>query len=376
MKTWVKYIILTALALTMMMVLTACGGKSLDMTEYTNVSFNGLDGKGSAAVTIDYNKLANTLFGEEPALTDLEKIADYTKKRFKLEMAVSCEFEQKNDLSNGDSFPVTIRVNEAYTKELGFSVKKTELSFKVSDLREPEIIDAFQDVVVKYIGFAPYAEADVLNNSTDEFLQRVNYTADPAENLSNGDVVTVTAEYPSSLADEYGYILQSETKEYTVEGLGAYVTEESQIDQACLDAMKQQGFDIVEAELANTSPNGIVRRTDIPSYFADKGTSGEVTLVNAYLLTLKSGFQEDNKNIYTIVYKVPETLYDGGKLVYDDYIYLAVTFYNLTMNEGGKTTVDMTKSRYKQMATNTDKLYTDQISVFKSKYIVKEITFE
>lgn len=52
-----------------------------------------------------------------------------------------------------------------------------------------------------------------------DFEMSVKYTADPTEELSNGDKVTVTATYNEDLAKSYGLKITSVSKTYTVEGL-------------------------------------------------------------------------------------------------------------------------------------------------------------
>lgn len=362
--------------------LTACGGKTLDMQNYASAVFDGLDTKGSAMVALDYDKIADEVLGQAPDLASGDKLLQYTADRMALEMALQCQYARVNDLSNGDTFHATVQVNEEKAKELGFSVKNTELQFTVEGLREPEIIDAFQDVEVKFVGCAPYAEADVLNNSRDEFLKYVDFVAEPAKNLNNGDTVTVTAHYSESRAEEYGYVLQSDTREYTVEGLDSYVTEFSQIDQETLAAIEQQGKDLIEGQFAysGNKSGGTGYRLSIKlldSYdYSATFTCGELTTAGYYLLNWKGdGFGGRTHNTLVTVLQAPLQLQSDGTTTFDGTAYFAIPFYDLVRNAEGKTDVNLSKGEYSfdQSATSLDQIYQEQVMQFKANYYVEEV---
>lgn len=361
--------------------LTACGGKTLNMQDYASAAFEGLDTRGSAAVTLDYDKIADKVLGQAPNLTSGDQLLQYTADRAALETALQCQYDQGQDLSNGDTFYATVQVDEEKAKELGFSVKNTELQFTVEGLQEPVIIDAFQDVEVKFVGCAPYAEADVLNNSRDEFLKYVDFVVEPSKGLNNGDTVTVTAQYSERQAEEYGYVLQSDTREYTVEGLDEYVTEFSQIDKETLAAIEQQGKDLVEGRIARSGNRfggaGYYLSVELlGSYDVDAAfTCGDLTSAGYYLLNWKGdGFGGRTYNTLVAVFQAPLQLKSNGTTHFDGTAYFSVPFYDLVRNTEGKIEVDLSKGQYDfdQSATSLDRIYQDQIMPFKANYYVEE----
>lgn len=361
--------------------LTACSGKSLNMQDYASAVFDGLDTRGAAVVTLDYDKIADKVLGQVPDLTSGEQLLQYTADRAALEMALQCQYDQGQDLSNGDTFHATVQVNEEKAKELGFSVKDAELQFTVEGLREPVIIDAFQDVEVKFVGCAPYAETDVLNNSQNEFLKYVDFVAEPSKGLNNGDTVTVTAHYSEGQAEEYGYVLQSDTKEYTVEGLDVYVTEFSQIDKETLTVIEQQGKDLIEGRIARSGNRfgGAGYHLSVEllgSYDVDAAfTCGDLTTAGYYLLNRKGdGFGGRTYNTLVAVFQAPLQLKSSGTTSFDGTAYFSVPFYDLVRNTEGKTVVDLSKGQYDfdQSATSLDRIYQDQVMPFTDNYYVEE----
>lgn len=86
-------------------------------------------------------------------------------------------------------------------------------------------IDLQKNVSLHYTGENGMASLEVeikgedLNQRVQEFLDTVIFEVTPNTNLSNGDVITITAAYDEDLAQRYHYEIKNATMEITVEGL-------------------------------------------------------------------------------------------------------------------------------------------------------------
>lgn len=84
--------------------------------------------------------------------------------------------------------------------------------------------DPFKDIKVHFDGMEPFGTfKDVTNNSG---IYGIKYVVDKRSNLSNGDVITITAE------DLKGYEWTTSTYEYTVSGLSTIVRDIAQLSEA------------------------------------------------------------------------------------------------------------------------------------------------
>lgn len=236
-----------------------------------------------------------------------------------------------------------------------------------------EEIDPFEDVQVNFVGIAPDAWADVLNNSTNDFLQTVTYTAVPSTGLKYGDVVKVTATYSKDEAKEAGYKLTNTTKTYKVDNVDSYVTDISQIDETCRAAMEQQAKDMVEATMANYDLHHLSEDLGMSRFGVYSGSFGEFSQSTSYLLIRKPGYEGNDINRYIITYEIPIYLYKEYEgVVWDGPAYIPVVFYDLTVNTKGITSVSLTNTYEADILPNISSVYQQRVSRFKDQYIVQE----
>lgn len=236
-----------------------------------------------------------------------------------------------------------------------------------------EEIDPFEDVQVNIVGIAPNAWADVLNNSTNDFLQTVTYTAVPSTGLKYGDVVKVTATYSKDEAKGAGYKLTNTTKTYKVDNVDSYVTDISQIDETCRAAMEQQAKDMVEAKMASYDLHYLSEDLGMSRFGVYSGNFGKFTQSTSYLLIRKPGYEENNINRYIVTYEIPIYLYknyDG--VVWDGPAYISVVFCDLTVDTEGVTTAELSKAIRTDIEPSKEAVYQQRVSRFKDQYIVQE----
>lgn len=85
-----------------------------------------------------------------------------------------------------------------------------------------------------------------INKRTEEFLNSVEYSVTPNENLSNGDTIHVTATYDESLASQYHYKAINTEADFIVEGLNNRLESKEYISKEYLDDINQSALDYIE----------------------------------------------------------------------------------------------------------------------------------
>lgn len=144
-----------------------------------------------------------------------------------------------------------------------------------------EEVDAFADLTVVFNGIYPDSSISISGGDP-----RVKYTASTEKNMKNGDIVTVTAELNGSYSTQC--MLNEASKEYTVEGLSAYVTSISEISDEMKEKMLAQANDSITASCAG---------------WAEGNTLKSLEFAGFYLLTGKEGFGAKPYNRLYCVYK-------------------------------------------------------------------------
>ncbi len=164
----------------------------------------------------------------------------------------------------------------------------TEKEYTVDCLAQPTNIDLFEGVTVKADDYAvaPFGTvsvdlSDATHFSMDYYygtyycnISDVTFSLSAAENLKNGDIVTVTAMYNGSpLQDvletfiaETGYTTDVFSKEFTVSDMNSIVTTLEEIDQATLDTVTATFTANRQAEFDGYPDNDFVSATYIGSY--------------------------------------------------------------------------------------------------------------
>lgn len=266
--------------------LTGCGKEEVSVTSGLKVEYSGMNGYGTASLDESYDWIDDAI--------DLCEGLD-EDEQFELELAlydaVSYEISPVENLSNGDEVTITISIDSDEFEDYDFELVGEEVTETVSGLEEVEEVDPFAKLNVTFEGIAPYATASIDSAGR---VDGIEYTLDMSENLSNGDVVTVTAapEYSMTedeLAQQYGIVLTQTEQSYTVEGLSAYVTSLDQIPEDMLTKLLSQAEDSIRADCAG---------------WAEGNSLGQLDFLGYYFLTPKEGFLEQPYNEIYCIYQV------------------------------------------------------------------------
>ena len=116
-------------------------------------------------------------------------------------------------------------------------------------------VDVMQGLDIQYTGENGMALAVCKNNTLDinqrtqDFLQSVTYTIAPNENLSNGDVVHVSASYDEQLASQYHFKPVHLEADIVVEGLNNRYDSLADIDKKYIDKVLKASLEYVESNV-------------------------------------------------------------------------------------------------------------------------------
>lgn len=106
-------------------------------------------------------------------------------------------------------------------------------------------IDVTKHAEITYSGESGLATVTVKNNAvnlnqrTQEFLDSITYQVTPKNNIANGTIIQIQAQYDENLAKQYHIEVINEIKEVKVEGLAERFQDAQSIDQNYLKAMDQ-----------------------------------------------------------------------------------------------------------------------------------------
>lgn len=245
MKMLKKYVILAVVLVLTLNCLTGCGKKKIDVMYDLALEFSGIDGEGRAEVDFENTELGFVdglvISGDE----EFESFGDLARLDA-IARTVEFDVEPSEGLSNGDKVTVTATVDSKALKELGYSAKTTSKTFIVEGLAVPTEIDAFKDFDVTFSGISPMATAE-FEPSREVDGATVRYTCENNGTLRIGEPVTITA----SVNDKELYILEEESKEFTVEGVDTYISNPAEIPEGLWGDMQAEAAELNKTDNVN-----------------------------------------------------------------------------------------------------------------------------
>ena len=204
--------------------LTGCGGKSVDISDAIYVYFDGIDGDGVAYTYVDASQF-------EDLISDSwknDKNMDWGTL-FSLSESLKVTLDKHEKLSNGDKVKATLEFSTEDAKKIGVRLKGITKTVTVEGLMERKTVDAFDSkyfnvdgdtgISLNLEGYNEYGTIYIKNNcDTSNPLCYVDYYADTAGNLSNGDKVKIIAEM-TYYGTSQGYVRKANEDEFEVKGL-------------------------------------------------------------------------------------------------------------------------------------------------------------
>lgn len=298
---------------------------TIDMDKYVEVTFYGYNGYGSATAEINWDKILEDYSSKIKYTSEGRKIEDELgiDPVYYMQSTISLYLDNYEHLSNGDEVQYVWNVDkEALSKALKCNVKYTDKTVQVSNLEEIGKFDPFEGVTVNFSGIEPDGEAWM--DYSGELLSREDFELDvPDGGLKNGDTVTVILRNSDidSYARSLGKIPSSTQKEYTVKGLGKYISKLSDVNESLLNDAKNNAEEIIRNEISGWSRDVKLDSIDYLGYY------------------VQSMDDFDDKNMLGVVYKLHSTISsdeeDAGVNQYYD-----VRFRNVVINGSGDYEID------------------------------------
>lgn len=185
------------------------------LDNYITVEIEGYDGIGRANLNWD----------SETMLTDMCKDLEEAEAKqltlaLMLGQKLDLELDRDEELFNGETINLVLTYDEAFFEMYNLEIQLKKTEFAVEGLKESTMINPFDFLKITYEGFAPYASLTLENTSTDPYLkENISFYANNSYNLEEGESFTVSVSYSEYDAQQNGFIITSDEKEYTATGL-------------------------------------------------------------------------------------------------------------------------------------------------------------
>lgn len=368
-------------------VIGSCG-KTVDLNDCVEVKVSGIDGKGKAEVTVDYDKMETLLAKElniEVKDKDIENIEDLgsavdgLSKIDQAENCVNFQVQPADNLKNGDKITVKSIIDEEKAKELGIKFKFSEIKKEVSGLQTAIVIsqeELFKDVIVEFTGASPDAAVQIRNMSKDKILSEISFQADKTSDIQKGDTVTVTATIPSEL-EEQGYVFENTSKEYKVEKVDSYVQKFEDLPEEDLKKIMNQAKDMVEANLKTGKlSTSFYKGNELAGTMERFDSISELQLEKSYFCHMKDGitslWETKNKMYITYSFNVTGMHVFGPKEDYQN-CYIRIACEDLILTKDGDLQFDIGTMKFSNGYAYFDSFYTQEIASLKDNYEIEEI---
>lgn len=261
-----KFGLLFLLSIITILSLAACGSaKSVDLMDYVEVSFDGMDTYGYADYYVNDYEAVVERSGFKPEDFEEEMIKLVEKKPEKAEeinalfTQYNVSIDQEEGLSNGDKVTVTITVDEDAK-----GVKGGEKEFTVEGLEEPELLTAKEvekQVIVDFVGANERGSARIENTFSGD-LSSLTFTVENNGELSNGDNVQLVVNEEEDPLIDYGYKLEDDFNvSFEVKGLQEFAKKAEDI--ANIDDVKRMITEEVTKDYPKDSDWGFTRVYDV-----------------------------------------------------------------------------------------------------------------
>ncbi len=337
--------------------------RTVKLSEFVNVEYNGISGYASPHGVIDNEKLYNSLAGEEK---DVEKLETYKNFADSVSASVS-----GSKVSNGDSLEIKVTYDDELRKNTGYKVSEESFTITAEGIDPGKSVNLFEDASINITGISPDAVLDIENRSSDEYLGKLTFSSDK-EKVANGDNVTIKCDVTDEELAEHGFTTSSLSAAYDVKGLSEYI-KAADIDKSLVDIIAEEDKKFIESETADDKFRMLYKLTDNAEYLSVPNTEKAegTVLEQLYLLKKKEGVKDNNspENIIVAVLRSDITAKDKKETGY-----FAFLFPNSYVTAEGETEVnfDEAKASYE---LNTDKnvLLEKTVKVREGDYDITEI---
>lgn len=302
--------------------------KTVDLSEYVSVAYDGISGYATPKTVVDTEGLYNALAGEEKNGTKLEAY-----KNFADSVAASVTGEK---VSNGDSLDVNVTFNEDFRKISGYKVNNESFTVKAEGIDPGKSVNLYENATIDITGISPEAVLKIENKSADEYLKTLVFYADK-ELVANGDEVILKCDVTDEELAEHGFVATDLAAMYEVKGLSEYI-KETDVTKTIADRIIEEDKKLIETETADDKYRMLYKLTNNAEYLSvpNAETAEDIELTGLYLLKRKpeTGIQGNPENMITAVYKAKIKAQDK-----EETGYFAFTYPDSYVTADGKTEI-------------------------------------
>ncbi len=339
---------------------------AVDLTDCIVVEeVSGLNNQGIITYSIDGSKLRDAMFGEE-TFDEFNNYEKMSNKQFNKAMdgfaskieeignlldSIELTATPDTHLSNGDKVTIKAVLNNKNDYKFSKRIKNGKLTYTVKGLKDGKEFDVFsKDVMtVEFTGFSGKGEAELKIKDT-ELTPYIHYSLSKEQELSNGDVVTVTVQVNDTKFEDLGYFVpEKNEKKYKVSGLPEFVKSASDIPASSLGGFKKEAlrkFQTKVDDMVSSSFRQIEESKIEGVYFAkmkDPEASHKdlwygININNCVLVITKTTFESDTFgpeiSEFRQTYLFPDcSILKGGEFEYDTKHITELTFEGKTEDD-------------------------------------------
>lgn len=180
--------------------------KTIDLSTYTSVSYEGYNGYGKAELQFDRERFLSDWrkkirFGRGRLARSYKRAArgddpaDFLYERF-LEVSAALDTKERADLKNGDSVQLHWSLDKDDDRDIqktfGVKLKHEDQSFTVEGLEEIRTFDPFAQIELRLDGTSPNGRASLEIQDDSNFIRELTIELDKRDDLKNGDSVTAS----------------------------------------------------------------------------------------------------------------------------------------------------------------------------------------
>lgn len=250
--------------ITTLLLVTTLSGCSLfrqkiDLENYISWECQGIDGYASLELALDVSGMQADLdekIKKEEKIIALQSLLE----------GMSIQGDREENLSNEDVVVIHVEYDELLCKEAGVKIDGNDMKVTITGLEEGELIDLFADVEVQVIGVAPFATAQVVNHSTNEYVKGLNFTVEPSYGFERGATLTIQCNADKAAAREYGYVYFHDTKGVSTTEVDYYVKNAADLESSFLSQLAQEDFATINAQSESTVVRMLYKLTGSSNY--------------------------------------------------------------------------------------------------------------
>ncbi|MFT3984803.1 MAG: hypothetical protein QM697_12925 [Lachnospiraceae bacterium] len=359
--------------------------ETMNLSEYFLVSYEGYNTKGSAVLTIDEAALnemaARVKESDQSSLFREEQTSDSDYDSFM--KSISAEVENEGDLSNGSKVMISYRYDETLAKKLKIKVLSKSEEVMVSGLSTAASLtreELFKDLEVCFDGVSPDITIEIINNSTNEFIQGIVFNpVEYQQYYASGDIVKIRAYFSEEECIKNNYSIDTSSEEcimeYKVEGTDSYAGAASELPKELIGEAVSAG----KSAFTDANEYGVrifCEANLVPVYINKKATFEwlEPSLISAYFKSVKpeaAGKDGNHYNDLDLIYFVKITQADGVTCDAE----AVVRFSNIIVNADGSMDYDFTSPQIISASHSNSSILKNVINKYENTYQIEKLDY-